>query len=74
MLLEGNNFGGRAFFLPVRPHLQEFIQLMCPHPGEFVHFSKLIMPGGEELAGWAQLELTEALHYYNVAKTMHCTW
>ena len=64
-------FRGQGIF---PPHLQEFIQLMCPHPGKFAHFSKLIMPGGEELAGWALLELTEALHYCNVAKTMHCTW
>ena len=45
--LEGDDPGGRAFALILRPHPGAFRQLMCPHPGEFAHFfKKMLMPGG----------------------------
>ena len=45
-MLEGNDPGGRAFALILRPHPGAFRQLMCPHPGEFAYFfKKMLMPG-----------------------------
>jgi len=32
-VLEGDDPGGRAFALILRPHPGAFRQLMCPHPG-----------------------------------------
>ena len=39
-MLEGDDAGGRAFALFLRPHPGHFRQLtcMCPHPWEFSHF------------------------------------
>ena len=34
-MLEGDDLGGGAFALILRPHPGAFRQLMCPHPGEF---------------------------------------
>ena len=46
-LLEGDDPGGGAFALFLRPHPGAFTQLMCPHPGEFAYsFKKMLMPGG----------------------------
>ena len=60
-MLEGDDPGGGAFALFLRPHPGAFRQLMCPHPGEFAHlFKKMLMPGGKP-GGWALLELTDAL-------------
>jgi len=43
-VLEGDNPGGGAFALFLRPHPGAFRQLMCPHPGEFAHsFKKMLM-------------------------------
>jgi len=39
-VLEGDDPGGGAFALFLRPHLGAVRQLMCPHPGEFAHFLK----------------------------------
>ena len=39
VVLEGDDPGGGAFGLFLRPHPGAFRQLMCPHPGEFAHFS-----------------------------------
>jgi len=38
--LEGDDPGGWAFALFLRPHPGAFRQLMCPHPGEFAHLFK----------------------------------
>jgi len=48
-VLEGDDPGGRAFALILRPHPGAFRQHMCPHPGEFAHFlkKKMLMPGGQ---------------------------
>jgi len=63
-VLEGDDPGGGAFTLFLRPHPSSFRQLMCPHPGEFAHLLKknanargLARGGG----AWALLELTDAL-------------
>jgi len=46
-VLEGDNPGGGAFALFLRPHPGAFRQLMCPHPREFAHIlKKMLMPGG----------------------------
>ena len=37
-MLEGDDLGGRAFALFLRPHPGAFRQLMCLHPREFAHF------------------------------------
>ena len=51
-VLEGDDLGGRAFALFLRPHPGAFRQLMCPHPWEFAHFfQKMLMPGGWP-GGW----------------------
>ena len=62
-MLEGDDFGGQAFALFLRPHLGAFRQLMCPYPGEFAHFSKNAYAGGLAwgVGEWALLELTDAL-------------
>jgi len=39
-VLEGDDPGGGAFALFLRPHPRAFRQLMCPHPGEFAHLFK----------------------------------
>ena len=39
-VLEGDDLGGRAFALFLRPHPGAFRQLMCPHPGNLPIFSK----------------------------------
>ena len=36
-MLEGDDPGGGAFALCLRPHPGAYRQLMCPHPGEFAH-------------------------------------
>ena len=46
-VLEGDDLGGRAFALFLRPHPGAFRQLMCLHPREFAHFfQKMLMAGG----------------------------
>ena len=37
-MLEGDDPGGGAFALFLRPHPRAFRQLICPHPGEFAQF------------------------------------
>ena len=37
-MLEGDDPGGGAFALFLRPHPGAFRQLICPHPGEFAQF------------------------------------
>jgi len=37
-MLEGDDPGGGAFALLLRPHPGAVRQLMCPHPEEFAHF------------------------------------
>ena len=61
-MLEGDDPGGGAFALFLRPHPGAFRQLMCPHPGEFAHFFKKKNANARGLArgGWALLELTDA--------------
>jgi len=39
-VLEGDDPGGGAFALFLRPHPGAFRQIMCPHPWEFAHFLK----------------------------------
>jgi len=39
-VLEGDDLGGGAFTLFLRPHPGAFRQLVCPHPREFAHFKK----------------------------------
>ena len=66
-MLEGNDPGGRAFALFLRPHPGVFRQLMCPHPGEFAQCflknanARGLARGGGGGGGWALLELTDAL-------------
>ena len=62
-MLEGDDPGGGAFALFLRPHSGAFRQLMCPHLGEFAKFfldanARGLAPGW---GGWALLELTDAL-------------
>ena len=51
-MLEGDDTRGGAFALFFRPHPGTFKQLMCPHSGEFAHFSlnnvnaRGLAPGG----------------------------
>ena len=65
-MLEGNNPGGEAFALTLRPHPGAFRQLMCLHPGEFAHFfqenayAQGLARGGGGGRAWALLELTDA--------------
>ena len=37
-MLEGDDPGGGAFALFLRPHPRAFRQLICPPPGEFAQF------------------------------------
>ena len=37
-MLEGDDPGGGAFALFLRPHPGAFRELMCAHPGEFAQF------------------------------------
>ena len=61
-MLEGDDPGGGAFALFLRPHPGAFRQLMCPHPGEFAQFFlKNANAPGLARGGWALLELTDAL-------------
>ena len=39
-MLEGDDPGGGAFALFLRPHPGAFRQFMWPHPGKFAHFFK----------------------------------
>ena len=70
-MLEGDDLGGGAFALFLRPHPGAFTQLMCPHPGEFAHFfqknanARGLARGG---GGRAPLELTGALDPKKAAK------
>jgi len=61
--LEGDDPGGRAFALILRPHRGAFTQIMYPHPGNLPTFVKNnIMPGGQPgRGGSALLELTDAV-------------
>ena len=61
-MLKGDDPGGGAFDLILRPHPGAFRQLMCPHPGEFAHFLKknANAPGVSLGETWALLELTDA--------------
>ena len=60
-MLEGDDPGGGAFALFLRPQPGAFRQLMCPHPGEFAHFfEKNANARGLARGGWALLELTDA--------------
>ena len=61
-MLEGDDPGGGAFALFLRPHPGAFRELMCAHPGEFAQFFKKC-PGVSPGRGgvWALLELTDAL-------------
>jgi len=51
-VLEGDDPGGGAFALFLRPHPGALRQLMCPHPEEFAHLFKKkckcpgVSPGG----------------------------
>ena len=48
-MLEGDDPGGGAFALFLRPHPGAFRELMCAHPGEFAQFLKKcpgVSPGG----------------------------
>jgi len=47
-VLEGDDPGGGAFAVLLRPHPGAVRQLMCPHSGEFAHLKKktMLMPGG----------------------------
>ena len=54
---------------------REFAHFFSPHPGGFdssrvpnpgnlpSKAKKMLMPGGQPGGGWAQLELTDALHF-----------
>ena len=61
-MLEGDDLGGRAFVLFLRPHPGAFRQLMCPHPREFAHsFQKNanargLAPGGGGGMGTAGID------------------
>ena len=47
-MLEGDDPGGGALALILRPHPGAFRQLMCPHLEEFAHFFfffEMLMPG-----------------------------
>jgi len=65
-VLEGDDPGGGAFALFLRPHPGAFRQLMCPHPWEFAHFLKKYANGQGLARGvggrWKLLELTDALY------------
>ena len=55
-VLEGDDPGGGAFALFLRPLPGAFRQLMCPHPEEFANFLKKNanaprLPGGIGTAG-----------------------
>ena len=39
-VLKGDDLGGKAFVVILRPYPGVFRQLMCPHPGEIAHFLK----------------------------------
>ena len=61
-MLKGEDLGGGAFALSLRPHPGAFRHLMCPHPGEFAQFlKKNANAPGLARGGWALLELTDAL-------------
>ena len=72
-MLGGDDLGGRAFALFLRPHPGAFRQFMCPHPREFAHFFQKnanalgLAPGGGGGA-WALLELTDALRMFLMLK------
>ena len=68
-MLEGDDPGGGAFALFLRPHPGAFRQLMCPHPGESAQFLLKIANArglAQEGGGWALLELTDALLFTRV--------
>ena len=65
--MQGDDLGGRAFALFLRPHPGAFRKLMCPHLREFAHFfqknanARGLARGGRGGGAWALLELTDAL-------------
>ena len=71
-VLEGDDLGGGAFTLFLRPHPGAFRQLMCPHHGKFANFffKKMLMhgvsPGGRGEEEWALLEMIDELFFFTI--------